>query len=481
MERGVGTVWSQACATLRGELGEAAFGSWIAHAKLRCDRSGALVVVTPTGIARDWIRRNAWKRIHELWSRYDPEHRALSLKSRSEFDSEEGSGEGPSSDRAPKAGNVVALAGARAATVSAVAAEEPEPAVALPPPCPGLQERLKFETFVQGPSNEFAFSVARRVAAWAEGWFNPVVFHGPYGFGKTHLLNAIAWEAGRARPDKKIVYLTAEQFTSGFLQAIRDRSGAAQFKGDLRGADLLLVDDIHFLGGKKSSEEEFFHTLTALMGEGKRVVFTADRPPSALTELDARLRSHLGAGLVCGVEPADHALRVGILERKAGLLVRELGLKASLRPEVLQFLAERFRDSIREMEGGLNTLVARAGERLPSLTLEEAQGYLALHLRGGERRISVDEIQRAVAEHYGMKKDDLLSERRTRAVARPRQLAMYLCKQLTTRSYPDIGRRFGGRDHTTVLHAVRRIEALKAEDAALAKDAEIVTRRLKEA
>jgi chromosomal replication initiator protein len=210
------------------------------------------------------------------------------------------------------------------------------------------------------------------------------------------------------------------------------------------------------------------------------VVVWADKPPTAQTQIDTRLGSHLGAGLIAGIEPADQALRLAVLEKKLIMLSRELDIEAKVKPEVLQFLAERFSDSIREMEGGLNTLAVRAGDRLSRISLDDAQAILRPHLRGAERRVTVDDIQKAVAEHFGLKQADLLSERRTRAVARPRQAAMYLAKQLTTRSLPDIGRRFGGRDHTTVLHAVRRIEALRAEDAALAADLEAIARRLKE-
>jgi len=463
-----GTVWSSTCAALRGELGENTFGSWIAQAQLQEASNGDLVLVTPTGIARDWIRRNAWRRIGELWTQHDPERRPLQLNSRAEFEAEYGEGApAPRQDTAPI--QAALRAGGEAPSVQGQPSARPA----------GLQERFTFDSFVAGPANEFALAVARRVASWADGCFNPVLFHGPYGFGKTHLLNAIAWEAGRARPDKRIVYLTAERFLSTFVRAVMDRSGAA-FKDDLRSADLLLVDDVQFIGGKKSSQEELFHTLAALMGEGRRVVFSADRPPSGLSEVDARLRSHLGAGLVCGIEPADRNLRLGILERKLGQLSRELGIEGRVRPDVLQFLADRFPDSVRELEGGLNTLVARAGERLSKLSLDEAQSFLRPHLAKGEKRITVDDIQKAAAEHFGLKQADLLSERRTRAVARPRQAAMYLAKQLTTRSLPDIGRRFGGRDHTTVLHAVRRIEELKAQDPALAADLETITRRLRD-
>jgi len=469
-----GAVWSSTCAALRGELGENTFGSWIAQAQLQEAANGALVLVTPTGIARDWIRRNAWRRIGELWTQHDPQHRPLLLNSRAEFEAEQGGIE--QGGRALRAAAAIDGQPSAQPVYSDIRAPAPAPAGARPA---GLQERFTFDSFVAGPANEFALAVARRVASWSDGCFNPVLFHGPYGFGKTHLLNAIAWEAHRNRPDKRIVYLTAERFLSTFVRAVMDRSGSA-FKDDLRSADLLLVDDVHFIGGKKSSQEELFHTLAALMGEGRRVVFSADRPPSALTEVDARLRSHLGAGLICGIEPADRTLRLGILERKLAILSRELGIEGRVRPEVLQFLADRFPDSVRELEGGLNTLVARAGERLARLSLEEAQSFLRPHLSKGEKRITVDDIQKAAAEHFGLKQADLLSERRTRAVARPRQAAMYLAKQLTTRSLPDIGRRFGGRDHTTVLHAVRRIEELKAQDPALAADLEVIARRLRD-
>lgn len=461
------TVWTKACTALRRELGEADFGSWLSQAALREGATGVLVLVTPTGVARDWIRRNAWRRIAELWAQNDPQGRRLDLKSRMEFEAEGGSpgamapakaiatpieiAEPVSSDTAPRG---------RASSLG------------------GLQERFTFDSFVVGPANEFAHAVARRVASWADGHFNPVVIHSSYGFGKTHLMNAIAWEAMRNAPDRKVVYLSAERFLSTFVRAVMDRS-TALFKEELRDADLLLIDDVHFVGGKQSTQEELFHTLTALMEDGRRVVFSTDRPPSAITEIDARLRSHLSAGLVCGIEPADRDLRLGILERKLDSLGRQQGFAATARPEVLQFLADRFTDSVRELEGALNTLVARAGPGVSRLSLDEAQAILRPHLRGAEKRITIDDIQKATSEHFGLKQADLISERRNRSIARPRQAAMWLAKQLTTRSLPDIGRRFGGRDHTTVLHAVRRIEELKASDAQLARDLEALARKLR--
>ena len=466
------SVWSKVCVALKRELGDAAFGSWIAPAMLREAATGDVVVVTPTGIARDWIRRSAWRRIGELWAANDATGRRIDLKSRLEFEASAGA----YVEAAPKA----APAAEPIEIVLPVSSDAPglAPTSAKSSRTQGLQERFTFETFVPGPANEFAHAVARRIANWADGHFNPVLFHGPYGFGKTHLLNALAWEAMRNAPEKRVVYLTAERFLSTFVRALMDRQTAA-FKEELRAADLLIIDDVHFIAGKQSTQEELFHTLTALVGEGGRVVFSADRPPSAMTEMDAHLRSHLSAGLVCGLEPADRNLRLGILERKIQTLSVSQGFEPTMRPDVMQFLADRFTDSVRELEGALNTLSARAGEGLSRMTLDEVQAILRPHLRSGEKRITIDDIQKATADHYGMKQADLLSERRNRAVARPRQAAMWLAKQLTTRSLPDIGRRFGGRDHTTVLHAVRRIEALRIEDTALNHDLETLTRKLR--
>ncbi|MBW3559860.1 MAG: chromosomal replication initiator protein DnaA [Proteobacteria bacterium] len=457
-----GEVWARASAALRQELGENAFASWLAQAAVLEGRDGRVALVAPTGFARDWIRRNASRRVAELWAANDPLNRPLDLKCRAEVDA--------------------------AACAVLESAAEPAPSTPLVAQAPvqavrgrasGLQDRWTFDSFVSGPSNEFAHSVARTVASWADGHFNPVVIHGPYGFGKTHLLNAMALEAQRTQPGKTVLYMTSERFLSGFVRAVMDRSTAG-FKEELRSADLLLIDDVHFIAGKPSSQEELLQTLSALMEDGKRVVLASDRPPAALAEMEPRLRSHLQAGLVCGIEPADRTLRVGIIERKLHQLARQRGMDGIKgRPEVLQFVADRFSESVRELEGALNTLFARAEARLPTLSLDEAQAILRPHLKGAERRVTVDEIQKLVAEHFGLKQADLLSERRTRAVARPRQIAMHLAKSLTTKSYPDIGRRFGGRDHTTVLHAVRTIERMITEDPAMARDVETLGRKLR--
>jgi chromosomal replication initiator protein len=385
-------VWSKVAIILRKELGEGPYNSYVAPSHVRPGPYGDPVLVTPTAYARDWFSRNAIHRTQELWTQHDPESRVLDIKSRIEFE-----GETRTADVAPVEG----VASLEVVVAQAAAAEAPKE----PGRIGGLQERLTFDSFVSGRGNEFAYTMSRQVASWADGHFNPVFFHGPYGYGKTHLLNAIGWEAQQRRPDAKIVYLTAEKFTSAFVKALMDRSTSA-FKDEIRGADLLLVDDVHFIGGKTSSQEELFHTLTTLIENNRRVVFTADRPPSQLTEIEARLRSHLSSGLVCALDVADQSLRMGIIERKLEQLSQRLSGVSGQAPraDVLHFLAERVPGSIRELEGAVNTLVASAGPRLGSLTLEEAMALLQPNLKVAvERRVTVDEIQKLTADHFGLK------------------------------------------------------------------------------
>ncbi len=466
-------VWTKVASILRRELGEGPYNSYVALSSVRPGPDGYPVLVTPTAYARDWIGKNAMKRAQELWTQNDPDARLLEICSRVDYEEQMRHAPIPETGR-----DIIMPQVAQAAPRTPVAATA-EPRTVPANRVNGLQDRLTFDTFVAGRGNEFAYSMSRQVATWADGHFNPVFFHGPYGYGKTHLLNAIGWEASARRPDARIVYLTAEKFTSSFVRSLQDKSTAA-FKDEVRGADLLLVDDVHFIGGKTSSQEELFHTLTSLIENNRRVVFTSDRPPSQLTEIEARLRSHLSSGLVCALDVADQSLRMGIIERKLEHLSQRLGSPQTPRADVLHFLADRVPGSIRELEGAVNTLVASAGARLSSLTLDEAMALLQPNLKVAvERRVTVDEIQKLTADHFGLKQADLLSERRTRSVARPRQVAMWLCKQHTTRSYPDIGRRFGGRDHTTVLHAVKKVEELLQADDQIARDVEALTRKLR--
>ena len=463
-------IWNEASVRLRAEIGDGPFSSYIAPSAVRVDSSGQLILVTPTAYARDWVRKNALRRMNELWLGLDGLNRRLDVRCRAEV------GSAPPAS-AVIAGNVLDATPRLAAFASPTVPPIADGARAVR--AAGLQDRLTFDSFVEGQGNAFALAIAKQVASWADGHFNPVFFCGPYGYGKTHLLNAIAWEAQRLRPEAKVVYLTAERFLSTFVKAMQDRSTAA-FKESLRSADMLLLDDVQFVGGKTSTQEELLSTLTALIEDGKRIVFSADRAPMALTEVEPRLRSHLAAGLTCPVEAGDRELKIAVAQNRLKALSALGVVQGEAAPEVLAQLVDRTPGSMRELEGAVNTLAAAAGSRLATVSVDEASILLGAALRGGpERRITVDEIQKTVADHFNLKQADLLSERRTRSVARPRQMAMYLCKQHTTRSYPDIGRRFGGRDHTTVLHGVRKIEELMAQDDQIARDVAALTRKLR--
>jgi chromosomal replication initiator protein len=467
-------IWGEASVRLRAEIGDGPFNSYVAPSAVRMDAAGQLILVTPTAYARDWVRKNALRRMNELWLGLDGLSRRLDVRCRAEV------GSAPPAT-AVSGANVLDATPRLAALAATASTPTAAPSVdgARAVRAAGLQDRLTFDSFVEGQGNAFALAIAKQVASWADGHFNPVFFCGPYGYGKTHLLNAIAWEAQRLRPEAKVVYLTAERFLSTFVKAMQDRSTAA-FKESLRSADMLLLDDVQFVGGKTSTQEELLSTLTALIEDGKRIVFSADRAPMALTEVEPRLRSHLAAGLTCPVEAGDRELKIAVAQNRLKALSALGVVQGEAAPEVLAQLVDRTPGSMRELEGAVNTLAAAAGSRLSAVSVDEASHLLGAALRGGpERRITVDEIQKTVAEHFSLKQADLLSERRTRSVARPRQIAMYLCKQHTTRSYPDIGRRFGGRDHTTVLHGVRKIEELMPQDDQIARDVEALTRKLR--
>ncbi|XLP34859.1 chromosomal replication initiator protein DnaA [Brevundimonas vesicularis] len=471
-------IWTEAAGRLKAEIGDGPFSSYIAPSAVRVDSNGNLILVTPTAYARDWVRKNALRRMNELWLGLDGLSRRLDVRCRAEVGSVPPATAFPAGE-APRLASVGGLSARTAPQPAAAPAFAPSTDGARAVRAAGLQERLTFDSFVEGQGNAFALAIAKQVASWADGHFNPVFFCGPYGYGKTHLLNAIAWEAQRLRPDAKVVYLTAERFLSTFVRAMQDRSTAA-FKESLRTADMLLLDDVQFVGGKTSTQEELLNTLTSLIEDGKRIILSADRAPTALSDVEPRLRSHLAAGLTCPVEAADRNLKIAVAQARLSTLARFGVVSGEARDDVLEHLVDRTPGSMRELEGAVNTLAAVAGNRLSTLTVSEAQSLLGLALRGGpERRITVDEIQKVVADHFNLKQADLLSERRTRAIARPRQIAMYLCKQHTTRSYPDIGRRFGGRDHTTVLHGVRKIEELMPKEDQIARDVEALTRKLR--
>ena len=339
-----------------------------------------------------------------------------------------------------------------------------------------LDKRFTFDAFVVGKPNELAHAAARRVAEGDDVSFNPLFLYGGVGLGKTHLMHAIAWELSNRRPDINVLYLSAEQFMYRFVQALRERK-MMDFKQLFRSVDILMVDDVQFIAGKGSTQEEFFHTFNALVDQSKQIIISGDRAPGEIKDLEDRIKSRLQSGLVVDLHPTDYELRLGILQTKVERQKQQYP-ELSIDNNVLEFLALRISTNVRVLEGALTRLFAFASLIGRHITLEVAQDCLADVLRASERKITVEEIQRKVSEHYNIRLSDMIGPKRLRTYARPRQIAMFLSKQLTSRSLPEIGRRLGGRDHTTVMHGVRRIEELRAQDGQIAEDLEMLRRAL---
>ena len=318
-------------------------------------------------------------------------------------------------------------------------------------------------------------NAARTLAEGGPVSFNPLFLHGTTGLGKTHLMHAIGGELRARNPNAKVAYLSAEKFMVEFLAALRAKD-TISFKQRLRSVDLLMIDDVQFIAGKESTQEEFFHTMNEIISAGKRLVITADRSPQNLEGIQDRILSRMAWGLVADINAADYELRLNILHTKVAAMAESIG--ATVPADVIEFLARKITSNVRELEGALNRVVAYARLVGKPVTLDFTRETLADLLRAHEKKVTIDEIQRKVAEYYAIKLSDLLSARRAREVARPRQVAMYLAKKLTPRSLPEIGRRFGGRDHTTVMHAVKRIDELRAADRELDSDVAALTRLL---
>jgi chromosomal replication initiator protein len=339
-----------------------------------------------------------------------------------------------------------------------------------------LDARFTFDRFVVGKPNELAHAAARRVAEGGPVTFNPLFLYGGVGLGKTHLMHAIAHELRARHPQISVLYLSAEQFMYRFITALREKR-MIDFKQMFRSVDVLMVDDVQFIAGKDSTQDEFFHTFNALVDQQKQIIISADRAPGEIKDLEERIKSRLQSGLVVDLHPTDYELRLGILQSKAQYYRTQYG-DLTVKDGVLEFLAHRISTNVRVLEGALTRLFAFAGLVGREITLELTQDCLADILRASDRKITVEEIQRKVSDHYNIRLSDMIGPKRLRTYARPRQVAMYLAKTLTNRSLPEIGRRFGGRDHTTVMHGVRRIEELKATDSQIADDIELLRRAL---
>jgi chromosomal replication initiator protein len=449
----IAAAWESIRAGLRRDCGARTFDGWLRPIALGGfdPDTGALRLQLPSQFMADWVQTHFAERLALAWRAQLPEVKVIRI------------GVGP--------------AAPRTAAVVAIPAPEAEPARAAGQDASNLysvalEPRYQFENFVVGKANEVAFNAARTLATADKVAFNPLFLHGGTGRGKTHLLHAIGHEFHRLRPRAKIIYMSAEKFTVEFLAALR-ANDTFRFKQRLRSVDLLMIDDVQFIAGKESTQEEFFHTMNEIMSAGRRFVISSDRAPQDLDGLEPRILSRLSWGLVADINAADLELRYNIIMSKLETLP-----DVKVPEDVVMFLAKRISSNVRELEGALNRIAAYAVMQNRVIDLDFVAEVLANILRANQRRISIDEIQTRVSDHYRIRKAEMTSARRAREVARPRQVAMYLSKQLTPRSLPEIGRRFGGRDHTTVIHAVRQIEKLRAQDAELDADIRLLTRQL---
>lgn len=441
--------WGRVCVGLQTEVGQDAYKNWIQPLQFLGVESGVARFAAPTSFIGNWVSRN-----------YSDKIRALFVS------------EGVNVERLAFSTGAKAPQRAVTATpkVAAIATGSPE--------LPGapLDSRFCFDNFIVGKPNELAHAAARRVAEGGPVTFNPLFLYGGVGLGKTHLMHAIAWEAKLRNPDARILYLSAEQFMYRFVQALRFKD-TMSFKELFRSVDLLMVDDVQFIAGKNSTQEEFFHTFNALVDQNKQIVISADRAPGEIDGIEDRIQSRLQSGLVVDLHPTDYELRLGILQSKAEAQARHYP-EVAIAEGVLPFLAHRISTNVRVLEGALTRLFAFASLVGREVTLDVAKECLADVLRASDRKVTIDEIIRKVADHYRLRMTDLLSPRRVRSIARPRQIAMFLAKRLTSKSLPEIGKQFGGRDHTTVIHAVKKIEELRAVDSQISEDVELLRRML---
>ena len=461
--------WADISQGLRKDLGQQLHSQWIkpVHLGSFCKETGTLDLFLPTEFSANWVADRFADRLSLAWKIARPDVRNVRISVH------------PGRRQMPEL-RLSRDAGTRRAANDGLSMGQPGDALgmggadfsALGQGSVGLDPSLTFATFVTGTANVLACNAAQRMAAIEAPQFSPLYLKGATGQGKTHLLHAIGHTYLAAHPRARIFYCSAERFMVEFVQALRQNQ-MIEFKSRLRGFDLLLVDDIQFIIGKASAQEELLYTIDALLAEGKRLVFAADRAPQALDGVEQRLLSRLSMGLVADIQPADIELRRSILEHRLARFS-----PTHVPADVIEFLARTINRNVRELVGGLNKLIAYAQLTGQIVSLQLAEEQLTDILSANRRRITIDEIQRTVCQFYRVDRTEMSSKRRARAVVRPRQVAMYLAKVLTPRSYPEIGRKFGGRDHSTVIHAVRLIEDLRTRDADMDGDVRSLLRQL---
>ena len=456
----LGAQWSRVCDRLRKEIGDKAFKTWFGEVEPGELKAGKLRLYAPTRFVRDWVARHYGDRVLAYWQAVNGEVTSVEVNLAP-----------PPAPR--RASDIIAIPPAPSSQASPMPKFGPAIGRGAEESFQGLEARYTFANFVVGKPNEFAYAAARNIAEQERPLpeRNPLYIFGGVGLGKTHLMHAI-WHSIRERdPKVRVLYLTAEHFVNRFIQALRNKNTGA-FKEMFRNVDVLMVDDVQFICGKDHSQEEFFFTFNSLVEQGKQIVLSSEKPPSELQDIEERMRSRLGSGLVADIHSSTYELRLSILQTKAE------SARVPMPMAVLEFLAHKISTNIRELEGALHRVVAHGQLIGREITVEMAQDVLHDLLRQADRKVTVDEIQQRVAQHYNIKLAEMSSPRRARSVARPRQVAMYLAKQLTTLSLPQIGKRFGNRDHTTVMHAVRKVEELKGSDMSIAEDVELLRRQL---
>ncbi len=477
------SIWHQCLEVLRDEFPAQQFNTWLRPLQPQLD-DGNLVLFAPNRFVMDWVNQKYLRRIEEVIKDLEgPQAPLVNMKV--------GSASKPGASDAGAGRSGPGARGHRSERVRRSVAEdngqvtEEEKGVAASVPSSSrgyagsrrspvqvegdikhqsfLNEGFTFDTFVEGKSNQLARAASMQVAENPGGAYNPLFLYGGVGLGKTHLMHAIGNEIVRLDPGAKVAYLRSERFVADMVKALQ-LNAINEFKRYYRSVDALLIDDIQFFARKERSQEEFFHTFNALLEGGQQVIVTCDRFPKEITDMEERLKSRFGWGLTVMVEPPELETRVAILMKKAEQS------KVRLSSEAAFFIAQKIRSNVRELEGALRLVIANAhftgSEITPPFIRESLKDLLALH----EKQVSMDNIQRTVAEYYKIKVSDLLSKRRTRTVTRPRQMAMALSKELTNHSLPEIGDAFGGRDHTTVLHACKKIVELQESDPGIRED-----------
>jgi len=446
----VAKAWSHVRGNLRRSAGQRLFDQWLKPVVLiEASDSEAVRLGLPSAFMTQWVRNHYAERMLLEFKAVLPSVASVSIETLD--------------DKAKR-------------VLSAESAKVPAATAVSPAERPAFDPRFTFERFVTDNSNRVAFNAGIALAGTGSPLFSPLYLHSGTGQGKTHLMHAIGHAFLDANRQATAIYMPAERFMFEFVQALRAKDTHA-FKARLRSVDLLMIDDLQFIADKGSStQDEFFHTVNEFMSSGKRLVIAADRAPQALEGFETRLAGRLGSGLVADIKPPEPALRRAIVVRKL-----EDMPAVAMPDDVIDLLAQRITSNVRELEGALNRLVAYAQLNSEPITMDFAQQTLGEVLRVAQRRITIDEIQRAVSAHFEVKQIDLISERRAVAIARPRQIAMYLAKRLTTRSLPEIGRKFGNRDHSTVIHAVRRIEDLRGKDCEIDNAVRTLMRQLESA